>query len=70
MTILIPIVVIVVMAAIGIGASLYTKKDDGQIEEFAENVIEDELEDVLHLPEGSEKGKIDLTPNSKEINDA
>lgn len=70
MTILIPIVVIVVMAAIGSGASLYTKKDDGQIEEFAENVIEDELEDVLHLPEGSEKGKIDLTPNSKEINDA
>lgn len=70
MTILIPIVVIVVMAAIGIGASLYTKKDDGQIEEFAENVIEDELEDVLHLPEGSEKGKIDLTPNSKEMNDA
>jgi hypothetical protein len=41
-------------------------KSDSAVEEIAETVIEDVAEAELHLPEGSLKDKIDLTPWSPE----
>lgn len=53
-------IAILVIAALVIGAAsvFIVKKDDGVVEEVAENVIEKEL--------GLAEGCVDLTPNSKE----
>ena len=59
-------VALLLLAAIGFGTSVFLKKDDGHIEEMAESIIEDTIEDFLELPEDSLQGKIDLTPSSEE----
>lgn len=64
--ILLPLILIAFAAAVGIGASYFTKKDDGPVEEFAEAQIENEAEVVFNLPHGTMTGRIDLTPGSKE----
>lgn len=63
---ILPLVIIVAAAIIGYSAHHFTHKDDGELEEAAETVIEEELETTLDLPKGSKKGTIDLTPDSKE----
>lgn len=52
-----PIVIVVVAAVIGIGAAIITKTDDGPIEQAAEEVIDYEL--------GLPPGAIDLTKPAK-----
>lgn len=52
---LLVLTIIIIAAAIGYGAAKYTKKDDGPIEEAAEQVIKNQI--------GID---IDLTPDSKE----
>jgi len=54
------------VGGVGYLASVITKDDDGYIEETAEDIIENQLEESLKLPRGSRKGTIDLTPKSKE----
>lgn len=67
MTILGAIILFCVVGAAGIISSHYMGSDN-PVEETAEAMLEEEVEDELHLPDGSMKGKIDLTPNSKENN--
>lgn len=69
-SILIPALLILIFAGIGAGAAIYTKQKDGKIEEAMEKNIEDEIEEVFDLPDDALKGKIDLTPGSKEVKDA
>lgn len=57
--VILPLVIVAVVAVVGYSAHLITKKDDGPVEEMAEEYIK------------SETGKdVDLTPDSKEMNDA
>jgi hypothetical protein len=57
--VILPLVIIAVVGIVGYSAHLITKKDDTAIEEMAEDYIK------------SETGKdVDLTPDSKEMNDA
>ena len=57
--VLVPLIIVAVVGVIGYSAHLITKKDDTPIEEMAEDYIK------------SETGKdFDLTPDSKEMNDA
>ena len=65
MTIAIMVAAFILVGAAGIISTKYLGPDN-PVEEEAEVLMEDEAEDVLHLPEGSLKGKIDLTPKSKE----
>lgn len=64
MVLTIPIIIIAVAIVVGYTSHLITNKDDGEVEEAAEELIENELETTLHLPPGSKH--IDLTPKSKE----
>lgn len=64
MVLTIPIIVIAVAVVVGFTAHFITHKDDGAVEEMAEDLIEDQVEIALHLPDGSQH--IDLTPGSKE----
>ena len=57
--VLVPLIIVAVVGIVGYSAHLITKKDDGTVEEMAEDYIK------------SETGKdVDLTPDSKEMNDA
>ena len=60
--------VLVIFFAASFGYAYYkiTKQEDSIIEEKIEEVIENKVEDLFCLEEGSMNGKIDLTPNSKE----
>lgn len=58
------IIAIAGLAALGIATKHITKSDDHPIEEYAEEVIEDMIEDALNLP--GDSINIDLSPNSKE----
>lgn len=60
------LILVTLFAVVGIGAALYSRHNDGPIEEQSEVLIEDTLEEELNLPDGSLKGKIDLTPGSPE----
>ena len=60
------LILVVVSAVVVIGLSIWIDGDDKEVEEVAEVIMEDVLEDELHLEDGSLKGKIDLTPGSKE----
>ena len=55
---------IVLSFLVAVGVSILTQKDDTPIEEIAEEVLDESLEEVLHLPEGSID--IDVTPKSPE----
>lgn len=66
LALIIPLIAIAAFAVIGIGAAIITKQSDGEIEEMAEDALEEELEDSLGLPDDSLEGKIDLTPGSPE----
>ena len=59
------LVTMVLAAAVGYGTSRYLKRDDMPLEEYAEDYLEDRVEDYLGLPRDSIE--IDLTPGSKEI---
>lgn len=63
---IIPVVVIAAALAVGFGYAKFSKKEDSMPEEVAESVIEGQAEEVLGLPEGSLRGKVDLTPESPE----
>lgn len=62
----VPLIIIGVLALVGVGTALYTKTQDGPIEEEMEEAIEDTLETTLGLPNDALDGKIDLTPGSSE----
>ena len=49
-----------IAAGIGMGYSLYIGHNESEVEEVAEDVTEHELEELLHLPAGELKGKIEL----------
>lgn len=53
------------LAAVGYISTKYLGPDN-VVEEEAEELIEDEIEDVMKLPHDSLKGKIDLTPHKKQ----
>jgi hypothetical protein len=65
---IITIIVIALAAIIGIGSIYVLKKPDNPVEQGSEDIIEDALENALHLPDGSLKDKIDLSPGSTEKN--
>lgn len=52
-------------AIVGFGAA-QVMGDDKAVEEGAEEIIEQQVEEYFDLPDGKMKGKIDLTPWSKE----
>ena len=55
--ILVPVILVIIAGAIGWGAAKITKKDDGEIEETAEQFIKDETGKDIDLTPGSpEKG--------------
>ena len=55
---------IAILVGIGWVTKHITKVDDHPVEEVAEDIIENILEDTFSLPDGSLD--IDLSPNSKE----
>lgn len=56
--VLVPLIIVAVVGVVGYSAHLITKKDDGPVEELAEQYIK------------SETGKdYDLTPDSKEMDE-
>lgn len=61
---MVALALITLFAVIGIGAALYTKTNDGAVEEAAEELMEDQIEIALNLP--PESLHVDLTPSSKE----
>jgi hypothetical protein len=63
---MIGLALITLFAVVGLGVAIYTKTHDGAVEEVAEELIEDQIEEALGLPEDTLEGKIDLTPTSKE----
>lgn len=48
---------------LGVGSALFTKKDDGPIEELSEEAIEYATKEIMQSPNGFD---VDLTPNSPE----
>ena len=58
--------VVLLLAAVGVGAARYLGKDDGRIEESVEMLMEDKIEGFLGLDGDSLHGLIDLTPRSPE----
>lgn len=63
------IIILAAVAVIAIGAGVASQKwlgADNEVEEVAEKVLEEEGEQVLGLPAGSLKGKIDLSVGSAE----
>jgi len=60
-----PALIIAVCGIVGVSAKFITGVDDGPIEEAAETLIENQIDDTFNLPISSE-GKIDLSPSSKE----
>jgi len=58
--------IIIASIALGLGAAKMLKEDDSHVEEVAENVIEDSLEELFNLDEGALEDVIDLTPSSPE----
>ena len=58
------LVTLVVVGLVGFGSSLLLGKKDGAVEELSEEIIENQLEDMLGLPEDTLD--IDLTPGSEE----
>lgn len=69
MSLVIPAGIILIAGIIGFAVHLITNKDDGFAEEMAEEVIEDQIEIALKLPDGSKRGTVDLTPGSREDDD-
>lgn len=61
---LLPLVIIGVVASVGFGAHYITKKDDGPVEEAAEEIIEDQIEESFGT-----HAHVDLSPGSKEMNE-
>ncbi len=59
-------ITIAVTGAIGIVSHFLGAKDDSEIEEVAEAIIEGQIEGALGLPSGSRRGSIDLSPRSRE----
>lgn len=53
---------LIIVAAIGVGSAIYYKGNN-PIEKVAEHIIEEQLENTLHLPSGTLDGKINLTPS-------
>lgn len=58
------IAIIAAIAAIGYGTHKITKKSEHPVEEIAEDIIENMIEEALNLPEGMLD--IDLSPDSEE----
>ena len=52
---------VVVTAIIGIASKYITKKNDGPIEEFTEEFIEDQIEKIFDLENDELKDKIDFS---------
>lgn len=57
------IIAIVLGSCIGSGYSAWTGRNDTVIEKVAEEIVEYESENLLHLNRGALKGKIDLDVN-------
>lgn len=60
------LVALVMLSLAGCGLSKFFDKPDGIVEEMAESIVEDGLEELLDLPNNSLDGKIDFTPGSEE----
>lgn len=52
---------VIVAAIIGISSKYITKKNDGPIEEFTEEFIEDQIEKIFDLENDELKDKIDFS---------
>jgi len=63
------IAAILLVVVIGVGSDLIMK-DDNAVEEGAETIVEDMVEIELQLPGNPLKGKIDLSPNSPEVDNS
>lgn len=64
--ILFPLVFCLSLVMVGMGAHYIYKKDDSALEEKSEQMLEDELECMMGLPDDALDGTIDLTPSSPE----
>jgi len=65
------LIVIAAVASVVLVAGIVSQKwlgADNQVEESAESFLEQEGEDALDLPDGSLKGKLDLSPSTPEKN--
>lgn len=60
------LIVVAVVAALGIG-SQFVMGDDNQVEEMAEDYVENQIEERFNLPEGAID--LDFSPNSEESSD-
>lgn len=61
-----PIALVTIFCVVGIVASLIAKRSDSPVEELSEQVIEQELEMILDLPDNSLDGKIDISYKTPE----
>lgn len=52
---------VIVAAIIGISSKYITKKNDGPLEEFTEEFIEDQIEKIFDLENDELKDKIDFS---------